>query len=79
MVVPLISVETCGSCRFTDPIKEDLTLVHCMGMPPQLLGIPTPQGIQISPQRPRMPRSHPRCALYERQLAVEASKPIGSA
>jgi hypothetical protein len=61
----------CGTCRFTEPVKEDLTAVTCFGTPPSPIMVPvmTPQGPQMQMQllRPGMKRSEKACSLYQQQ------------
>jgi hypothetical protein len=65
----------CGTCRFTEAVKEDLTAVTCYGAPPTPMMVPvmTPQGPQMQIQllRPGLKRAERACALYQpMELAV---------
>lgn len=64
----LLVADTCGQCKFTSPIAEDLSAVTCAGMPP------TPQMVgpnQVIGLRPTVPRSLAACALFVRKLVTE--------
>lgn len=67
----------CGTCRFTEPLKEDLTAITCYGVPPTPLMVPvmTPNGPQMQLQlmRPGIKRSERACALYQLQETIVAA------
>jgi hypothetical protein len=77
----------CGTCRFSAPVKEDLTAITCYGVPPTPVMTPvmTPQGPQMQLQlfRPGLKRAERACALYQPQELVsandtEVSQPAGA-
>ncbi len=43
---------TCGACKWSHPLKEDLTKRICKGAPPVPVFIPTPQGMQQGMSNP---------------------------
>jgi hypothetical protein len=62
---------TCGNCRYAAPVPSDLTQIECKGVPPTPVALPHPQGVQISPIRPRLPRTEPACALHKAVVLIE--------
>lgn len=67
----------CGTCRYTEPVKEDLTAITCYGVPPTPLMVPvmTSNGPQMQLQlmRPGLKRSERACALYQSQETIVAA------
>ena len=70
--------DTCGTCKFSAPIKENLTKITCYGGVPQLVALPmkvqTPQGITQSIQPmafdPIIDRDRIGCALHKPKLVL---------
>jgi hypothetical protein len=64
-------IHTCGDCKFARPIREDLTLIECGGIPPTPIAFQVPQGVQINLMRPRLKRAEPACALHKALVLIE--------
>ena len=47
---------SCGTCRFSREVRPDQTVIQkmrvCMLMPPQVIALPTPTGIQLTTNFP---------------------------
>lgn len=55
----------CGGCHFSDPLPQDLKMIICKGLPPQMVVVGvTAQGPQLMPCYPNLPRGNPGCALH---------------
>ncbi len=58
----------CGSCRHTEPVKEDFTVITCWGGPPSMVMVPvqTPEGFKMQAQflNPQLQRNRRACGLY---------------
>ena len=50
------SPASCGTCRFSREVRPDATAIQtirvCMFMPPQVIAIPAPTGIQLTTNFP---------------------------
>ena len=56
---------TCGNCEYGKAVPQDLTVVACNGLPPQMIVTGyTPAGPQMALLYPNLPRSQPGCALF---------------
>jgi hypothetical protein len=65
--------ETCGGCRFSSPVPQNLQLVVCRGAPPTPVIVgQTPQGLQVESFWPSVPRGQAPCALWKAPLPVSA-------
>lgn len=60
---------TCGTCKFTQLMPQDVSQVICGGVPPSPIGTPT--GIVWA--RPAMARSERACGLFQPKPPVLAS------
>lgn len=68
-------MKTCGECVFGKPMADNLTLVRCEGMPPQiaLSVVKTPAGPAFAEKLayPNMERGHQQCALFRPRVILE--------
>jgi len=55
----------CGTCAFGHVLAKDITKRLCHGNPPQILVVPSPQGIVFQNARPIVPATDPPCSHYE--------------
>jgi len=62
--------ETCGLCRYTKAIPNDLTKRYCNGMPPFPVAIPGPRGIGIQMIRPVVGTVDEACALFKSRITL---------
>lgn len=61
-------MKCCGDCEHAVSIPQDLKVISCFGAPPQIVVIPTPQGLQIQLHRPALPRTERACALFKEKV-----------
>lgn len=58
--------ETCGTCKFRNPIPNDLKVSECYGLPPTPIPVGMgPQGPIIGGAVPRIELTRPACSLYK--------------
>lgn len=66
---------TCGNCNFGNSVHQDLTVVACNGLPPQMIVIGyAPQGPQIALMYPNLPRSQAACALFQQRGLADGER-----
>lgn len=70
-------MKTCGTCRHTEMVPNDMTSVRCFGMPPVPVLMPVRVGntmdMQIQLMRPHLARTERACALHESVVLVGAN------
>jgi hypothetical protein len=69
-------MNTCGQCRWAKSVPQDLRIRVCMFGPPQLVVIPTPQGMQIAPMRPSVTVNEEAPSCFETGVYGEAADPV---
>ena len=70
--VSVLTVETCGSCKYAQDFKKNDNRADCFGMPPSVHVIGASQGplgpqLQLETFVPRVHRDRPACSLYKRK------------
>ncbi len=67
-----MAVGTCGSCRFSRIMADDMTKVQCLGHGRRPIAIPVGPGqMQLQWLHPVMERNDPICAVYQPLLVLD--------
>ncbi len=74
-----MDLKHCGTCKFAEPIPNNLQFISCYGAPPVPVMTPvqTPQGVQMQMQnlRPGLARSEHACSLHQDKELEAANGP----
>ena len=65
-------MNTCGNCKHTAPIPNDLMYKVCMGGPPQLMTVMGPNGQPtLMTMRPNVGMKENACSLFAAKLILQ--------
>lgn len=68
-------MRTCGECRFSKPIPNDLKSRYCHGAPPTAVAIPGPKGIMVQMIRPIVALGDEECSLFKPRTVGITAQP----
>ncbi len=66
-------IKRCGNCIHARIVPENIQQRICRGMPPQVIALPHPQGIQIKHMFPVVMATDESCGQYERLIVVDVT------
>jgi hypothetical protein len=61
----------CGECVFGATLPSYLTKRICRGIPPQIVALPVPQGVQLQNMYPLVNASDDGCGLHKQKPVVD--------